>query len=67
MKLLEGDQKLAITKAMAELEEGTKAIAVRQKYIKIADHFMAVYENDELVENLDDEKRLFKAEGREKR
>ena len=33
----EGDQKLAITKAMAELEEGTKSIAVRQKHIKIAD------------------------------
>lgn len=67
MQLLGGDQKLAITKAMAELEEGTKAIAVRQKYIKIADHFMAVYENDELEENLDNEKRLFKAKGSEKR
>jgi len=65
---LGGDQKVAITKAMAELEEGTKAIAVRQKHIKIADSselgwgVVAVYDNDELAENSDDEKRLFKAE-----
>ena len=63
-----GDQKLAITKVVAELEEGTKAIAVRQKHIRIADRselgwgVVAAYENDELAEDSDDEKRLFKAE-----
>ena len=62
------DQKTALTKAMTELNEGTKVIAVRQKHIKIADRselgwgVVAAYENDDPAENSDDERRLFKAE-----
>ena len=62
------DQRTALTKAMTELNKGTKVIAVRQKHIKIADcselgwGVVAAYENDELAEDSDDEKRLFKAE-----
>ena len=53
------DQKTALTKAMTKLNEGTKAIAVRQKYIKIADcsklgwGIEAAYESDELAKDLD--------------
>ena len=69
----EADQKTALTKAMTELNEGTKVIAVRQKHIKIADRsklgwgVVAAYENDDLAENSDDERRLFKAEEAERR
>ena len=61
------DQQTALTKAMTELNEGTKVVAVRQKHIKIADRsklgwgVVAAYKNDELAEDSDDEKRLFKA------
>ena len=62
------DQQTALTKAMTELNEGTKVVAVRQKHIKIADRsklgwgVVAAYKNDELAEDSDNEKRLFKAE-----
>ena len=68
LPLAAADQKTALTKAMTELNEGTKVIAVRQKHIKIADRselgwgVVAAYENDDLAENSDDERRLFKAE-----
>ena len=50
------------------LKEGIKAIEVRQKHIKIADRaelgwaVMAAYEEDELASDLDDEKRIYRAE-----
>ena len=53
------EQKTALTKTMTKLNEGTKAIAVKQKYIKIADRselgwgIVAAYENNELAEDLD--------------
>ena len=60
--------KATVSKAIAHLDEGTKAIVVRQKHIKVADRsefgwsVVSIYESDELAENSDDEKRLFKAE-----
>ena len=60
----------AVEKAQTLLEEGEKLINNRQKCIKIADrseHGWATveeYEEDELAENSDDEKRLFRAEAR---
>ena len=50
------------------LDEGTKAIEVRQKHIKIADRselgwaVVAAYEDDELASDSEDEKRIYKAE-----
>ena len=58
----------AVEKARTLLQEGQKIIDTRQKLIKIADrseHGWATvkeYEDDELAENSDDEKRLFRAE-----
>ena len=60
----------AVEKAKTSLEEGEKLITERQKLIKIADrseHGWATveeYEDDELAEDSDDEKRLVKAEAR---
>ena len=60
----------AVEKAHALLKEGEKLIDVRQKNIKIADrseHGWATvleYEEDELADNSEDEKRLFRAEAR---
>ena len=58
----------AVEKAKTALEEGEKLITERQKLIRIADrseHGWATveeYEDDELAEDSDDEKRLVKAE-----
>lgn len=58
---------LAVRKATLYLDEDLKAIAARQKHIKIADHsklswqVVVAYESDELVSDSDNEKRLFKA------
>ena len=60
----------AVEKAKTALVEGEKLIAVRQKLIKIADRSehgwstVDEYMDDELADNSDDEKRLFKAEQR---
>ena len=60
----------AVEKARTLLKEGEKLIDARQKNIKIADrseHGWATvqeYEEDELADNSDDEKRLFRAETR---
>jgi len=57
--------KLALQQATSELEQGKEAIRVRQKHIRIADRddwgAVAEYEADELADDSDDEKRLFKA------
>ena len=58
----------AVEKAKSTTEEGEKLINDRQKLIRIADrneHGWATveeYEDDELADNSDDEKKLFKAE-----
>ena len=58
----------AVDKATTALKEGEKLIAERQKLIRIADrsdHGWATveeYMEDELADNSDDEKRLFKPE-----
>ena len=63
----------AIEKAKTALEEGKELITNRQKLIKIADRSefgwstVDEYVEDELADNSDDEKRLFRAEGRAKR
>ena len=60
----------AVEKAKSAIEEGEKLINDRQKLIRIADrseHGWATveeYEEDELADNSDDEKKLFKAEAR---
>ena len=60
----------AVEKAKSTIEEGEKLINDRQKLIRIADrseHGWATveeYEDDELADNSDDEKKLFKAEAR---
>ena len=60
----------AVEKAKTAVEEGEKLINERQKLIRIADrseHGWATveeYEEDELAEDSDDEKKLFKAEAR---
>jgi len=57
--------KAALEKATAELDQGKEAIRIRQKHIRIADRsdwgVVAEYEADELADNSDDEKRLYKA------
>ena len=59
----------AVEKAKTLIKEGEKLIDTRQKHIKIADRSefgwatVAEYEEDELADNSDDEKRLFRAEG----
>ena len=61
-------EKAIVTKAKNCLDEGIKAIEIRQKHIKIADRsdlgwaVVAAYEDDELASNSDDEKRIYKAE-----
>ena len=60
----------AIEKAATAVEEGEKMITERNKVIRIADRneygwaTVAEYEDDELAEDSDDEKKLFKAEAR---
>ncbi len=60
----------AVEKAKSAIDEGEKLITDRQKLIRIADrseHGWATveeYEYDELADNSDDEKKLFKAEAR---
>ena len=60
----------AVEKAITSLQEGEKLITVRQKNILIADRSehgwatVAEYEEDELADDSDDEKRLFGAEQR---
>ncbi|XP_065915901.1 uncharacterized protein [Dysidea avara] len=55
----------ALEQAKAELEQGDEEIRVRQKHIRIADRsdwgVVAEYEADELADNSDDEKRLYRA------
>ena len=64
---------VAVEKAKELLKEGEELIKNRQKQIKIADRsefgWVTVdeYVDDELAEDSDDEKRLFRAEGRAKR
>ena len=59
-----------IDKAKSALQEGEKLINERQKLIKVADRSeygwatQEEYTTDELADNSDDEKRLFKAEAR---
>ena len=59
-----------IDKAKKALEEGEELITNRQKHIKVADRSefgwatVEEYVADELADNSDDEKRLFKAEAR---
>ena len=63
----------AIEKAKSVLEEGKLLITKRQKLIKIADRSeygwatVDEYVEDELAEGKEDERRLFRAEGRAKR
>jgi hypothetical protein len=58
----------AVEKAKFAIDEGEKLIIDRQKFIRIADrseHGWATveeYEDDELADNSDDEKKLLKAE-----
>ena len=56
----------AIEKAKEALEEGEQLISARQKLIRIADRYgwntVTEYEEDELADGSDDEKRLYKAE-----
>jgi uncharacterized protein YeaO (DUF488 family) len=60
----------AVEKAKFAIDEDEKLITDRQKLIRIADrseHGWATveeYENDELADNSDDEKKIFKAETR---
>ena len=62
------EQQVTIKKAVLELDKGSKAIATRQKHIRITDRLelgwnvVAAYETDELVDNSKDEKRLFRAQ-----
>ena len=57
-------------RAKEALKEGERLLVARQKAIRIADRSefswatVDEYEEDELVENSDDEKRLYKAEMR---
>ena len=61
-------EKDIMKKTAEHLKEGIKAIEVRQKHIKIADRselgwaVVAVYEDDELASDSDDEKRIYRAE-----
>ena len=58
----------AIEKAKEALQEGEQLITARQKLIRIADRSefgwitVSEYEEDELADGSDDEKRLYKAE-----
>ena len=60
----------AVEKARSLLQEGQKSICIRQKKIRIADRSengwatVKEYEEDELAENSEDEKRLSRAEAR---
>ena len=60
----------SVAKVVAAVEEGEKLIAERNKLIRIADRSehgwatVAEYEDDELADDSDDEKKLFKAEAR---
>ena len=60
----------AVEKAITLLQEGEKPISLRQNNILIVDRskhgwvMVAKYEEDELADNLDDEKCLFRAEVR---
>ena len=60
----------AVERAKEALKEGERLLVARQKAIRIADRSefswatVDEYEEDELVENSDDEKRLYKAEMR---
>ena len=55
----------ALERAKVELDRGKDEIRVRQKHIRIADRsdwgVVAEYEADELADDSDDEKRLFRA------
>lgn len=68
MPTLTEEQQLWVKKAVSEFDKGMKAITTRQRHIRIADHLelgwsvVAAYESDELADNSDDKKRLFKAE-----
>ena len=63
----------AVDKAKEALKKGEKAIVSRQKLIRIADRSeygwatVEEYEEDELADGSDDEKRLYKAEMRARR
>ena len=65
-----GQTPLDVEKARTAIKEGEKLIDARQKVIKIADRSehgwatVAEYEEHELADNSDDEKRLFRAEAR---
>ena len=60
-------QKAIVQCTTQHLNEGTKALAVRQKHIRIADRsdlgwaVVEVYTDDEFASNSDDERKLFKA------
>ena len=58
----------SLEKLKAELHQGSQAIAAHQKQIKVADRsdygwaVVEAYDSNELAENSEDEKRLFRAE-----
>ena len=60
-------QKAIVQRTTQHLDEGTKALAVRQKHIRIADRsdlgwaVVEAYMDDELASDSDDERKLFKA------
>ena len=65
---LEGTSSGAVEKAKKNLEQGLALLSERQKLIKLVDRsehgwgVVAEYTADELAEDSDDEKRIFKAE-----
>jgi len=64
----EGQDKTTVQNVTNHLEEGIKAIEVRQKHIRMADRselgwaVVTAYEDDELASDSDDEKRIYRAE-----
>ena len=57
--------KAALVKATTELDQGKEAIRVQQKHIRIVDRsdweVVVEHEADELADNSEDEKKLYKA------
>ena len=70
LKLVNPDQKTALESAETKLEQGMKALAPRQKHIKIADRsehgwgMVAHYQEDPLASSPDDDKEIECAENK---